>query len=123
MRQNAVKMGSEVQGGKIMDYVFTTYERINGKSYVDAETYDKVLYAWKAAEDKLRNSSVPIEEIEKLKCENVELSNMLKKEAAKADDFELLAKMKESEIQEAEKKIEWYKGQIEAYQYCMNCRR
>lgn len=51
-----------------------------------------------------------------LKSELDAVSKMLKETTIRADKAEYALK-------EAEGKIEWYKGQIEAYQYCMNCRR
>ena len=51
-----------------------------------------------------------------LKSELDAVSKMLKEATVRADKAEYALK-------EAEEKIEWYKGQIEAYQYCMNCRR
>ncbi len=45
--------------------------------------------------------------------------------AARAENEELLHKLEkcQQEIRELLSKVEWYKGQIEAYQYCINCRR
>lgn len=57
-----------------------------------------------------------LKSIECLKAENEEIRSRLK---TVINDLE----NKEIFLANAEKKIEWYKGQIEAYQFCLNCRR
>lgn len=74
--------------------IVSEYIPIDGKSYVTAEQYNTVLYKYKAAQDKI--------------C---------------ALEKQLESKVDESTVHDLLCKIEWYKGQIEAYQYCMNCRR
>lgn len=74
--------------------IVSEYIPIDGKSYVTAEQYDTVLYKYKAAQERIYTLEKQLE--------------------SKAD---------ESTVNDLLCKIEWYKGQIEAYQYCMNCRR
>lgn len=96
--------------------IVSEYIPIDVKSYVTAENYDKVLYQLKAANEKIyeleqqgRNLDQFGKELDCIKAEREELFHRLEK--AEANNREMRAK------------VEWYKGQIEAYQYCMNCHR
>lgn len=64
-----------------------------------------------------------MDELNALKCENQELrcqADILKDELCKCEK-EL--KQKHEIITDQIAKIKFLEGQIEAYQYCMNCRR
>ena len=54
-------------------------------------------------------------EIETLRKENICLKRMIDEKDAKTETAR-------AQMAELERMVQYYKGQIEAYQYCMNCR-
>lgn len=62
-------------------------------------------------------------EVNSLKAYIAELQKVIDTLKCKNEDLSQLLKSYSDEIVNFKTKIEFYKGQIEAYQYCMNCRR
>lgn len=64
-----------------------------------------------------------MEELEAIKCENKELRFQLDKLRDELSKREIEFEQRCKTIIEQDAQIKFLEGQIEAYQYCMNCRR
>jgi len=72
--------------------------------------------------DKYKNNT-EMQETYALKAKNEELLCRLKEALTQVEETKNQYKEEHKIKLDLEKKIEFLEGQIEAYQYCMNCRR
>lgn len=106
--------------------IISEYVNINGKSYVTAENYDKILYMLKHANDKIAELDKECNErtryeysLMDMKAELSDSREEIKHAQRENEELSLRLEEMNSKNRELSDKIEWYKGQIEAYQHMM----
>lgn len=98
-------------------------EKFDGKEYVPMECFHEIWNRLIELEQKGKELEQHGKALMDLKCELDDARTAYK--VARAENKELSLKLEKCQHENHELlgKVEWYKGQIEAYQYCMNCRR
>lgn len=71
----------------------------------------------------MMNDCYKIDEAASLKTENECLRTELTKASDRASKFGIVCDEQRKEIDGLKEKIKFLEGQIDAYQYCMNCKR
>ena len=106
--------------------IVSRYVTIDGKSYVTAEDYDQILYKLKYANDKIAELDKECNErtryehsLMDLKAELDDAHEAIKHAHCENETLSLRLEEMNSKNRELSDKIEWYKGQIEAYQHMM----
>lgn len=106
--------------------IVSRYVIIDGKEYVEAKDYDSVLYQLKNANDKIAELDKECNErtryehsLMDLKAELDDARDMVKHAHCENETLSLRPEKMNSKNRKLSDKIEWYKGQIEAYQHMM----